>query len=43
LLADDVLILPASPFLDINNEKESRQNANAHQTTIRTNSRADRA
>lgn len=43
LLADDVLILPASPFLDINNEKESRQNANADQTTVRTNSRADHA
>ena len=41
LLAHDVLILPASPFLDINNE--STQNANADQTTIRTNARADRA
>jgi hypothetical protein len=42
LLADDILVLPASPFLDINNENESRQNANADQTTIRTDPRADR-
>jgi hypothetical protein len=43
LLAADVLVLPASPFLDINNENESSQNANADQAAVRTNARADRA
>jgi hypothetical protein len=43
LLAAESLILPASPFLDINNEKENSQYANADQTAVRTNSRTDRA
>ena len=43
LLAAESLILPASPFLDINNEKENSQYANADQTAVRTGSRGDNA
>ena len=42
LLADDIPDRPRT-FLDFNNEKESSQNANSDQTTVRTNARAKRA
>ena len=43
LLADDILDRPPGPLVDFNNENESSQNANADQTAVRTNARADRA